>query len=108
MHKMKDIFQSPFFFQDRLHLFFVSSVESLVSVAEWADFGILFVTSKIEIVPPLLIKPDFPKPPGEVFFSHFEIEPGVADPSSVEAFLSRNPYINQAMSTGGTVLFGVI
>jgi hypothetical protein len=109
-HGVKDIFEAPFFFQDRRHAFFVRSVESTVSVAESGDIGIQLEVAKIEtpVVPPIIIEPgpDDLELQEEIVFSPVVIQPGVVDPSPVESFLNQDVYIDQIMGTVGTVQYG--
>ncbi len=105
-HTVAGIFEAPFFFQDPRHVFFVHSEESKVWVGGYPDFG-MWIPPQVELVePPVLVQPDFPRPPEETAFAPDLIEPGVVDPSALESFQRRNPHIHQAMGTVGTIRFG--
>jgi hypothetical protein len=105
-HPVGDVFTAPFFLQDRRHVFFVRSVGSRVPVGGYADFG-LFISPQASISgPSVLIKPDIPWPPEEVFFRPDLIKPGFIDPMPMENFLREKPLIHQALGMTGTIQFG--
>ena len=105
-HLVTGIFEAPFFFQDRRHVFFVKSEESKILVSGYKDMGIFSPSKDVFVEASVLIKPDFPWPPEEVFFPPDLIKPGVVDPSPLESFLRGDAYIHQAIGTEGTIQFG--
>ncbi len=109
-HPLADVFQAPFFFQDRRHVFYVRSAMSAIFVWDHTDVG-------VQVTPPVVAIPDVPplvtKPgpwdlvlPEELDFPPMRLVPGVVDPSPVEHFLNQNVTINQAIATTGTVRYG--
>lgn len=109
-HKVNNIFETPFFFQDRRHVFFVRPIEGEVfTVDNYLNVGIVKrpLDFKIPIVMPILVKPD---PidlvlPREVIFPPFVIQPGAVDRNPVDVFLNNNVYIKQVIGTAGAVKF---
>ena len=109
-HPLSDIFQAPFFFQDRRHVFYVRSAMSTTPVWGYVDFGVQVAPPILAIpdVPPLTVKPD---PwdlvlPEELIFPPIRFAPGVVDPNPVEHFLNQNATINQAIATAGAIRYG--
>jgi hypothetical protein len=104
-HQVAGIFEAPFFFQDRRHAFFVKSEESRVLVGRHLDIGIWRAPPTVFVEPPVLVEPDFPRPPEEPFLPPDLIKPGVVDPSPLETFLREDLYVHQVMGTAGTIQF---
>jgi hypothetical protein len=104
-HQVAGIFEAPFFFQDRRHAFFVKSEESRVLVGRHLDIGIWRPPPTVFVEPPVLVEPDFPRPPEEPFLPPDLIKPGVVDPSPLETFLREDLYVHQVMGTAGTIQF---
>ena len=110
-HKLNNIFETPFFFQDRRHVFYVRPVKSKVTtLGNYLPFGVVVrqVDVRRLVVPSLVVKP---APiglvlPREVIFPPIAIQPGAVDRSPAEGFLNNNVYIKQAIGTAGAIRFG--
>jgi hypothetical protein len=109
-HPVSDLFQAPFFVQDRRYAFYVTPVVSTVTVKEADDIAITRAPPVIVVpqLPPVVVKPDVevpvaliaPRPP-----QPGPLQPGVVDPTQVRAFLNLDPNIRTAIGSGGTLRF---
>lgn len=109
-HPVADVFAAPFFFQDRRHVFYVRSVEDVINVGNFYDFGIFVNPPEyaIPLYPEVAYKPDladFVSPLVPVW-NPPTVGLGVVDSSPVENFLEQNQTVNQAMKTTGTIQYG--
>ena len=105
-HPLARLFDSPFFFQDRQHVFFVEPARSLVTVGGSLDIGVWKPPQDLVIDLPVLVEPEIIIPPEDFLLPPDLIRPGVVDPSPVESFLGRDRYVHRVMGTTGTVAFG--
>jgi len=105
-HDVGVIYEAPFFFQDRRHVFFVRPDESRVLVGGFVDIAIVRPPHDVFAEPPILVRPDFPIPPEEIFIVRDVIRPGVVDPAPVETFLNHNPNVTSVIGTAGIIRFG--
>ncbi|MEB3281215.1 MAG: neuraminidase-like domain-containing protein [Lyngbya sp.] len=108
-HSVQDIFETPFFFQDSRHVFYVQPVESQITLFNFSDFGIATFPSVIieAVIPPIVVKPEVINPiPKTIFFPPERVRPGLVNPRPVEAFLDENIRVNQAVQSGGTIAYG--
>lgn len=105
-HDVGVVYEAPFFFHDRRHVFFVHSKESRVLVGGFADIAVLQPPQVVFAEPPILVRPDFGIQPEEVFIAPDLIPTGAGDPAAVESFLGRNPYVHNVIGVGGAIRFG--
>ncbi|MGH9751738.1 MAG: neuraminidase-like domain-containing protein, partial [Blastocatellia bacterium] len=97
---------TPFFYEDSRHVFYVTTAERLVTVPQWNDFGVV-VTPPLKAldIPPLVFQPveTIPDLIGPV-----SKQPGfgVIDPVPMERFVTEDAYISRGIGTFGTVRFG--
>ncbi len=99
---------APFFFEDSLNVFYVTTTEEMVTVSEWNGYGILQtgVTNPLAVnIPPLVQVPPAPIPPRNIPINA-GISAGVSDPLPIQQFVSTDPYIQTAIGTTGTVTYG--
>ncbi|HBB87905.1 MAG TPA: PA14 domain-containing protein,virulence plasmid 28 protein [Blastocatellia bacterium] len=100
---------APFFYEDRRHVFFVTTEEHLQNVRIWNDLGIvsgpLYTSTTVTELPPLVwqtgtIIPDFGGPitrqPGF----------GVVDPAPAQFLVTEDAYITRGIGSPGTVRYG--
>ena len=97
---------SPFFYEDGRHVFYVTTSERLVKVPHWSDFGVVLKTPKPTVdIPPLVLKPveSTPDLVGPIIK-----QPGFGaiDPSPIERYVTEDAYINRGIGSSGTVRFG--
>jgi hypothetical protein len=105
-HQLEVIYEAPFFFQDRRHVFFVHSEQGKVVVGGYRDFGILRPPRDIFAEPEILVQPDFPGLREEVFSPTDLMTPGVVDPSPMGTFLKNNGNVHRIIGAVGTIQFG--
>lgn len=97
---------TPFFYADNRHVFYVTTAERLVLIPQWVDFGILTPPPSEQLeIPPLVLQPVdvIPNPIDPVIR-----QPGfgVVDPSPVERYIAEDAYIDYGIGSMGTVRFG--
>ena len=100
---------SPFFFEDRQNVFYVTTEAKKVWVVDFAGFGITTRPSLLQVpqIAPLVLQPQpkiLPKFWGDGGPSGSD--PGVTDPISMQRFVTEDAYIRQGIGTTGTVTFG--
>ncbi|HEX6971484.1 MAG TPA: neuraminidase-like domain-containing protein, partial [Limnochordia bacterium] len=116
-HLVSDAFTAPFFFQDGRHAFFVRTKERRVYVGGYIDVGIRNPPLVVTEIPPLIAKPDIPRPPVDGWRPHDGAIGGVAgpigpvifdaaDPGLVIPYLAEHSYIDRAIARAGAVRFG--
>lgn len=106
LHTLQNPWDAPFFYEDSRHVFYVTTQEKFVSVAQWNDLGVTTKPPKMAFdIPPLI-------------FEAIEIIPdrlgpvinqpgfGVIDPSPIEHFIKKGTYIHRGIGSSGTVRFG--
>lgn len=97
---------APFFYEDRRHVFYVTTEERLKKVPQWNDFGIVMKTYKPTAgIPGLVLKPD--KSRVELAVPSIR-QPGfgVVDPAPISYYLTEDAYVRTAIGTPGTVPYG--
>ncbi|MGJ0506828.1 MAG: neuraminidase-like domain-containing protein [Methylocystis sp.] len=106
-HGVSDQWTSPFFFEDRRNVFFVTTTEKQVWVADFGGYGVFPKPSLPEItkLPPIYVQPPlFPKP--TPWGGPEGILPGVVDPAPIERFVTQDANIRQGIAVAATVKFG--
>ena len=103
-HPLKTPWDSPFFFEDSHHVFFVTTTEQLVTILEWKWFLKGKLPESNLIIPPLVVPPGpiIPDLVGPVITGPHR---GVLATASIERFVSEDAYIKKGIGTTGTVLF---
>ena len=96
---------TPFFYEDARHVFYVMTQGPLVPVYQWDDLGIFGrAPKKTPEIPPLVLKtPHIPEPPRPN-----TLQPGFGhvDPLPIRRHLIEDAYIDIGIGTPGTVDYG--
>jgi hypothetical protein len=101
-----DPWDTPFFYEDNRHVFYVTTSERIILIPNWLDF-VVTVKPKISdiTIPPLVVEPVrvIPDPIGPV-----SKQPGfgVFNPAPIEHVISEDAYIRRGIGTYGTVRYG--
>ena len=106
-HSVTNIFETPFFFQDRRHVFFVCSESSWIWVPDFHDVFVSppWLELPDPVIPPISIKAEY-MPPVERAFPTDRIRPELVRPEPVGPYMRADPYIYRAIGTWGVVRFG--
>ena len=108
---LKRPFETPFFFSDSRHVFFVTTTEQQVWIPDYTGY---YMEIKVNIhpgimatLPGLVIKTDPQKEVGPTFWGGGgPIGPGVIDPAPMQRFVTEDAYIRQGIGTTGSVNYG--
>jgi hypothetical protein len=100
---------APFFYEDRRHVFFVTTEERRETVGRWSDIGVVLgpavAGATVVQIPPLITKEvaTVSDPGGPI-----TRQPGfgVTDPSPLEYLVTEDAYISHGIGTMGTVTYG--
>jgi hypothetical protein len=108
-HPVADIWDAPFFFEDRRNVFYVTTAEQPVWVRDHLGIGVAPNPGVINLpqIPPLVVPPiprDKPKP--WVDGGPIGPEPGVIDPAPMLRFVTEDAYIRQGLATTVNVVYG--
>jgi hypothetical protein len=106
-HETSDVFNAPFFFEDRRHAFYVTSEEQQVWVGNFGGFGVTAdpgVVSEPRISPLVIQPPPKPRPRPRV--DGGPADPGVIDPAPMQRFVTEDAYIHWGFATAAEVTFG--
>jgi hypothetical protein len=100
-------FDTPFFFEDRRHVFYVTTTEQPVLIWNYSDYGF---TVNPEIrqfaqIPHLILQPDLSQEMGPKF-GPVGPDPGVIDPAPMQRFLTEDANIHQGLGTTGGIKYG--
>jgi len=104
-------YDSPFFFANSRHVFYVKTTETPVPIFSHYDYGFELTTSvkQSALLPPLVLKIDSevqvkPKP----WWHEGPIGPGpdIIDPAPMQRFVTEDVYIKQAIGTTAVVKYG--
>lgn len=107
-HSVKSPRDTPFFYEDRQHVFFVSTTEQPLTIPKWIGYLPITFQSKTDlIIPPLVLEKvsvikDLLGP--KISAQNME----VVNTSQIERFVSEDAYIKKSISKTGTILFGDI
>lgn len=100
---------APFFYEDRRHVFFVTTDERLETVTRWSDVGIFDVpavaATTVATLPPLVLETvaTLPDPSGPIIR-----QPGfgVTNPAPLEYLVTEDAHISRGLGSLGTVTYG--
>jgi Neuraminidase-like domain/FHA domain len=103
---LPDAWDAPFLYEDRRHLFYVTTTESLVSVWRFPGFGILsaspgVLASGLAISPVVLRQPVVATTPPEALAA----AAATADPVAVQRLISAGTNIKAALALPQTVFY---
>ena len=108
-HKLSDPWDAPFFFQDSLHVFYVTTEERQVPIKDRSDYGVrvnLGSSGDVSIAPVVFpldstvkTRPEFGKVPSGV-------SPDGVDPVAIRRFITEDAYIHRGLATVGSVMYG--
>ena len=103
---LPDAWDAPFFYEDRRHLFYVTTTESLVPIWRFSGFGILqaspgLTASGLAISPVVLRHPVVAATPPEVL----AVTAADGDPAAVQRFISAGTNIKAALALPLTVSY---
>jgi hypothetical protein len=105
LHPRDHWFDTPFFFEDRRHVFYVTTSEQAVYIRDFVDFGIS-VNEQYRAVKMsgLVFRDDVPatKPrpsigPGD---------PGVVDSQSIGRFVTEDAFISRGLASSRNITYG--
>ncbi len=101
----------PFFFQDRLHTFFVTSRSKQVWIDDYNNYGVSTeraVTQDFKIPSLVLQVIDSKTQIKPKFWGDGPIgpDPGVVDPVPMQRFITEDAYIRKGIGITGSVLYG--
>jgi hypothetical protein len=102
---LQNLWDSPFFFEDSRHLFYVSTSERLVTIPEnpLFGFGARPTLGRTEIPPLMLEQPSLGiQDPGRVIIGP---QLGIGDPGLMERFMAEDTNIRTCLGTSATVRF---
>ncbi|MBF6650643.1 neuraminidase-like domain-containing protein [Methylobacter sp. BlB1] len=105
-HSVKSPRDTPFFYEDRHHVFFVSTTEQPLAIPKWIGYIPITFRSKLDLtIPPLVLEKvsvvtDLLGP--KISGRNME----VVNTAQIERFVSEDAYIKKSISTAGTILFG--
>lgn len=106
-YDLRDGGVSPFFYEDRRHVFYVTTTRKLVTISNHQGYGGLTLINPgfTSHIPALVLQP---KPrildrsgPVSVEQSH-----AISNPAPIERFVSEDAYIKQALGSVGSLRFG--
>jgi hypothetical protein len=109
-HRLQNVWDAPFFFEDSRHVFYVTTVERLVMIPQYTGYGVIVPPSPRPVVdiPPLVLQrdprlEDIPDGYGPILQG---IDPGVVDPSPIERFVTEDVNIRTGIGTIASVRYG--
>lgn len=98
--------ETPFFYEDARHTFYVTTSEEMVWVRQWNDFGIYAAPSQLVLTLPPMVFPSTGISADPVGPISKQPGFGVVDPSPVARYVTEDAYIHQGIGTSGTVNYG--
>ncbi len=106
LHPADHWFDTPFFFEDRRHVFYVTTAEQAVYIRDYPDFGVNFNQRfRAAAVSNMVFRDDVPleKAPR---IGPGDPGPGVIDASRMKRFVTEDAYINRGLATTSNVTYG--
>lgn len=94
-HPLQRPWDAPFFYEDRLHVFYVNTAQRLVRVPKWGRYAPTLISQIDEIAIPTLVQTKLPRDPrpgpiGDLYGPMVDGAGfGVVDPSLMERFVSE-------------------
>lgn len=106
-HSLQNPWDAPFFYEDRRHVFYVTTIENPTAISEYKGYTGVIPTSPVYVphIPPIVLQPGFRLKDRSGPVSQ-EQHSGISDPAPFARFVSEDAYIKQALGTAGTVVFG--
>jgi len=108
-HELADAWTAPFFLEDHRHVFYVTSEQQPVWVANHTGFGVSVNPGVMNApqIPPLVVQAEPPVPP-KSWGDEGPIgpDPGVIDRAPMQRFVTEDANIRQGIGTTGVVMFG--
>ena len=110
LHPVRNAWEAPFFFSDSRHVFFVTTEQQQVTIADSVGYGSIetpiYVPS--EILPGLVFGPDLFLADGPIFGSDDFVggNIGFTDPSPIQELFTEDVYIRRGLSSAGAVKYG--
>ncbi len=108
-HYVSDTWDAPFFFEDSRNVFYVTSEQQPVWVADSGDFGVSANPAVIKVpeMPPLVVRPGPPIQP-KFWGDGGPLGPdtGVIDLAPMQRFVTEDAYIRQGIGTTAVVRYG--
>jgi hypothetical protein len=105
-HYVDNMWHAPFFFEDRKHIFYVTTEESQGWVRDPPSFGVPIDPGFVE-VPPLVLIP-IPTPGPKFWGDGGPIGPDVrvVDPSPMQRLVTEDAYIRRGLGNTASVSYG--
>ena len=106
-HSLHNPWDAPFFYEDRRHVFYVTTSEKTVPISKYQLYGGLTAkqSEHIRDIPPVVLQPKF-RIAHRIGPVSIEQHHGISDSAPIERFVSEDAYIRQALGTIGAVRFG--
>jgi hypothetical protein len=100
-------FDTPFFFEDRRHVFYVTTTEQPSFIGGYTNYGFTVNASGRQFaqIPPLVLQEEPPREIGPKFVP-VGPGPGVVDPGPMRRFVTQDAYIRRGIGTSGFVKYG--
>ncbi|HET7559076.1 MAG TPA: hypothetical protein VFK80_03865, partial [Limnochordia bacterium] len=105
-HELTDPFTAPFFFQDRRYVFYVTSTAQQITVPYHTGFGVVTAPPKVAFDVPILVQPEWQRPPGTPVYTPGTAVMGSTDPAPLREYMQQNGNITQVIGVNKTVRFG--
>jgi hypothetical protein len=113
LHYLSDYWTAPFFYQDRRHVFYVTSSAQLVRLDLYPDYGLTLDPGPMQVakIPPLVVKVD-PRlegmPPiwGGGDPIRPKVNPIVVNTAPITRFVTEDIYIQRGLGTPGDITYG--
>lgn len=111
LHRLTNMWDAPFFYEDSRHVFFVTVTEHPVQIPNHSQFGIVFNPNFDHVfnLPPLIVPPGLPNVVRPTFTGDGDpIGPDVGNinPGSIQRFVTEDAYIHRGLGTVGSVTYG--
>jgi hypothetical protein len=105
-HDLANPWEVPFFYEDRRHVFYVTTSPEPVTISDHNGYGALIVGPRefTRNIPPVVLKPIVHVKDRIVPVSDDQHH-GISNPVPIERFVSEDAYITRALGTAGTVRF---
>ena len=108
-YQLSEPFDSPFLYEDRRNVFYVTTSERTTFIPDYGGFGVavdpgIYMLPKI---PPLVVQ-TVPSRVPKFWGDGAPVgpDPGVIDPAPMRQFITEDAYIRQGLATTATVTFG--
>jgi hypothetical protein len=108
-HLLSDVWDAPFFFEDRRNVFYVTTTEEPVWISNFRGYGVALAPGILaaEQVPPLVAQTGSPIPPR--FWGDggpLSLNPAAIDTASIGRYITEDAYIRQGLATSASVQYG--